>query len=477
MPMHAGQRKWCYSATKKINVLVPSNRWGKTTVIAIKHIHANFYKLGIGQGDMVGWYGVDYRTANIAPQSSNTEACFNYVKQIMTSRFPIPQADGSVKNNECLIKWFYVEERTINTPPFAIYFYNNSHIEFRSTGHDKAESLEGKPYGYISYDEGGRSDHLADEMQAHILGRLTDWNGKLDIPSTPDSNSPSILYHFKLYNRGLTGIDPSVYTQEGSVFDNEFLSRENIMETMLLYGWDPNTKTFRDQLGEQVIYGKFVFSGATIYPADDILEAQSWDKTKYGNLSIRDGMPYVPGHKYIIGIDEAIGSDEIVYTVVDTTDESNYEVVNKVWAKGNAKSPQLHIQDLTDLFFMYNQASNVKISLETWNGSAARFYMDMPRELQRVTKCYGSWQPPKVGKKDKKLFNQQSLHVALRKKLAAKALKFAQNDETLSQQLSIYREDDAKLETDHVFSLALAVFQATDGKPKVTVLQAIDYEW
>lgn len=465
MPLHPGQIKFYRNGKKKINLLLPSNRWGKTLTVAIKHIHKNFYKVGIGMGDMKGWAGVDYRTADIAPASSQTEMCFNYVKQILQGRFPIPQPDGSVKNNECLIRWFLDEKHIINNAPFIIPYTNNSRTEFRSTGSDKGDSLQSKPYGYISYDEGGRSDHLQTEIWGNIIPRLTDWGGELDIPCTPDTNSHSILYHYQLFQKGMTG-DPDVYSQEGSIDDNIFLPKENIEESKRLYKDDP--------LGPQVLYGKFVFSGANIFATDDILAAQT-ESIEYGNKSVVEGMKYLTGHQYMIGIDTSIGSDECVYTVIDVTRLEDFKVVNKVWSKGNAKSPQLHQLDLLTLWDLYNHDNNVKISLETWNGESARFYMDMPKELQRKTKCFGSWQPPGTPKKNRslRLANQASLIVALCKKLAARELHFAMADEKLTQQLSIYREDDGKLETDHVFSLALAVFRATDGKPKVTRIQYV----
>lgn len=466
--MHPGQVMFCKNSTKKINMLLPANRWGKTLVVAIKHIHKNFYKIGIGTGDGDGWLGVDYRTADISPSSSQTEMCFTYIKQILQGRFPIPQPDGSVKNNDCQIKWFLDTKHIINSAPYLIPYTTNARTEFRPTGGDKGDSLQSKPYGYISYDEGGRSGHLETEIWGNILPRLTDWRGELDIPCTPDTDSNSILYHYKLFQRGLTGIDPFVYSQEGSLEQNTFLSAAAKDEQIQLYSGTP--------LEAQVLRGEFVFSGANIFPADDILEAESED-IAYGNKSINEGIPYKSGHQYVVGIDTAIGSDERVYTVVDITNPEMFKVVNKAWCKGNAMSPQLHQMDLLSLWDMYYRGNNVKISLETWNGESARFYMDMPKELQRRTTCFGSWQPPAITDKKKRLSNQQSLIVALRKKLAAHELKYADDDAIMSQQLSIYRLDDDKLETDHVFSLALAVFLATDGKPKVSRVELVTVDW
>src|SRR5688572_2492281 len=73
LPLHPGQIQYLEEAHAKINTLVPSNRWGKTTIDAILHIHANFYKKGLPKGNRAAWLGAAYRTANTAPAASLTE--------------------------------------------------------------------------------------------------------------------------------------------------------------------------------------------------------------------------------------------------------------------------------------------------------------------------------------------------------------------------------------------------------------------
>jgi hypothetical protein len=470
LPLHKGQVKWLRNATKKINLLTPSNRWGKTTVTAPKHIWKNFYKHGVGRGNMKGWYGQKYRTANLSPQSAQVEACFTMVKQIMKGEYPIPQVDGSVRNNECLIKYFYLEDKTQNTAPFRIFFANNSEIEFRSTGQDKGDSIQGRPFGYISYDEGGRSDHLKTEIDDNILPRLADWRGTLDIPSTPDQNSPSIIDHWEMHQKGLDPTNPHYYTQEGSLNENQFLSEEARQEQYALYQGKA--------IAPQVLHGKFVFSGSMVFSAEEIINS------KTEALSIKEEVPYIDGHSYMFSIDTSIGSDERVITVLDDT-FLNWDPWTKQWvgkitqvakraAIGNSMSPQMHQFELLDLYDKYKSPSgnNVKIALETFNGESARFYMDMPRTLQRITTCYGSWQPPVPSDAPKKkqsaarLVKKADIIVALKKALSGRLLERPDDDEEGNKQLQIYKEDDAKIKQDHIISLALGVYFVTDGKPK-----------
>jgi hypothetical protein len=474
MKLHPGQKTFLREGKAKINLLVPCNRWGKTITIAVKQIHKNFYKIGLPTGNAVAHARAEYRTANIAPQSAMTEPAFKAMKAILTSSFPIPQPDGSLKNNECLIGWLYDADKTLNTPPYKIQFTNNSYCEFRTLGADKGDSLQGKPYGYISYDEGGRSDHLESEIWDAVLPRLFDWRGELDIVSTPAFDSQSILYHYKLYQEGLNGV-PGRYTQKGKLDDNIFFSEEQIQEQKDTYNGH--------ELYEQVINGEFVFAGGAYFPYKDILAAI--------DDSLTDGVAHEENHSYKLGTDTAMGQDEMVHMVVDDTrdaegkltPENPMRLVRQVAFKGSSKSPQTQILDFCDLFDSYNREGKARHMLETWNGESGRFYLDLPRHIQRKTRTYGAWLPPGHQKllKDKdgrgtRDVKKAEILIALRKALASGTIKIP-NDSKLVQQLSIYREDDNKLDNDRVIALALAVYLATDGAPKVTKVEYREVIW
>lgn len=438
----------------KVNILVPSNRWAKSTTMAVKHIWKHFYKIGIPSGNQDSWFKADYRTANIAPHSSLVEPVFNYIDQIMTSRYLIRLPNGKTTTNRCMIEWFYLKNKTQASPPMRQFFAYNSYVEHRTIGATAADSLEGKPWGYISYDEGGRSDHLEAEINGTLLARLFDWRGELDIPSTPDMTSASILYHYQLYQDGLIGIN-STYTMEGSLRDNVFFSKDQVDEQYALYENNP--------LRDQVLEGKFVFAGDNIFPAVDIIEAQ--------DISLNDGIRYEEGHTYVISTDTAIGSDEMVHTVLDTT-EKPYRIVRMMACKGNSKSPQVHLNDFLDLVESYCSGSkgNIRYMLETWNGESVRWYKDLPYWLQVKTKCYGAWQPEKRSSDNENKMQAKSsdvkkadLILSLRKLLASKEIRIPKANSKLVQQLSIYREDDRKIPNDRVISLALGTWLATEG--------------
>lgn len=475
MPLHDGQKRYLFEAVKAIDngpdpltrrfLLSCANRWGKSAVIACLQIWYLYYKFGVHAENDENWFKIEYRTANIAPFSSLTEPVFKAMKQIMTSTYPIRDPKGIIRTNNCKIKWFFLEDKTLNTPPFKLFFANNSYIEHLSLMGNKGDSLQGKPYGIITYDEAARSDHLQLEIDDAISGRLLDWIAPLHLLSTPAQDSASLLYYNDLYKEGLVGLNAS-YTQTGSIYENTFMTVAQIAEHERMLANSP--------LKDQVLHGKFIFGTRTIFPGEDILAAE--DET------LDQGEKYKPGHKYVIGVDTAIGSDEMSYTVLDNTTKP-YRLVKEEAVKGNSRSPQMHLNALCNLIDEYREGNNIEMLLETWNGESARFYQDLPPYIQTFTHCYGAWQPNKVRTDNDNPVTSKTaqvkkadLIVTLKKVLADKNLRIPKANQNLVRQLSIYKEDDKKIPTDRVISLSLATWLAEDGsKVKKPVWQSVSW--
>jgi hypothetical protein len=465
MSLHGGQKKYLQEAVKGIPELVGdgeltrryvlscANRWGKSAVISCLQLWFLFYKFGIRTHTDEEWFDIEYRTANIAPFSSLTEPVFMAMKAILTSTYAIRNKEtGMMTTNVCKIEPFYLQEKTINNPPYKLYFANNSYIEHLSLMGGKGDNLQGKPYGLITYDEAPRSDHLQMELDNSILGRLLDWTSPLHLLGTPDQDSNSLLYYNDLYKEGLVGVNAS-YTQEGSIYENDFMTEEQIAEHEKMLDGNP--------LKDQMLHGKFIFGTQTIFPGQDILDAE--------DDGLNDGVRYEEGHKYIVCIDTAIGSDEMVYHVLDVTSKP----YRKVWTeatKGSARSPQMHLNALCNLWDSYRNGENIRGIMETFNGESARFYQDLPPYIQSRMETYGSWQPASHATENKnpiaKKTNQikkSEIIVALKKILAAHELKIPKQDYQLIKQLSIYRENDKGLPTDRVIALCLGIWLAENN--------------
>lgn len=476
MPLHKGQIKYLEQAIKAIPefndgdlirrfVLSCANRWGKSALISCIQLWYLFYKFGI-KAEGSDWFDIEYRTANIAPTSKLTQPVFKAMKAILTSTYPIRDSKtGVTKTNKCKISAWYLDEKTINNPPYKLFFANNSYIEHLSLMGNKGDSLQGLPYGLITYDEAARSDHLQVEIDDSILGRLLDWTGPLHLLSTPSQSSASLLYYKDLYDEGLVGLNQS-YTLTGSIYENDFMTPEQIEKQVTMLADNP--------LKDQMLYGKFIFGNTTIFPGQDIQDALTDE--------LNHGLRYEEGHTYVFGVDTAIGNDEMVYIVLDTT-EKPYKVVWCEAAKGSTRSPQMHLNVLCNLIDSYRNENNLQMALETFNGESARFYEDLPPYIKVFTHTYGSWQPNKLTTENKNRpaartnqVKKADMLIALKKLLAAKELRIPKQGYELVKQLSIYKEDDKNIPTDRVIALALAVWLA-ENKVRNTAPAWVGVDW
>ena len=475
MPLHKGQIKYLREAVKAIEndgplirrfVLSCANRYGKSAMIACLQLWYMFYKHGIKADNDDDWFEIEYRTANIAPTSKLTQPVFKAMRAILTNSYPIRDAQtGLSKTNKCKIRDLYLEEKTINNPPYKIFLANNSYCEHLSLMGNTGDVLQGLPYGIITYDEASRSNHLQIEIDDSILGRLLDWTAPLHLISTPSQSSSSLLYYKQLYDEGLIGLNQS-YTQTGSIYENEFMTPEQIQEQVDMLKDNP--------LAKQMLYGEFIFGTMTIFPGQDIIDAL--------DDSLNDGIRREEGHKYVIGVDTAIGNDEMVYCVLDIT-EKPYRLVWMDAVRGSARSPQMHLNALCNLVDLYRDGPNLKMIVETWNGESARFYEDLPPYIKSFTTTYGSWKPNKnrtdnanpISPKSS-MIKKADILVALKKVLADHNIKLPKQNYELVKQLNIYKEEDKHIPTDRVIALALAVWLAEDtSKVEVPVFTTIEW--
>ena len=270
--------------------------------------------------------------------------------------------------------------------------------------------------------------------------------------STPSQSSLSLLYYKDLYDEGLVGLNQS-YTQTGSIYENEFMTPDQIDKQVTMLEDNP--------LKQQMLEGKFIFGTMTIFAAQDILDSLT--------LDLNDGERYIDGHTYVIGVDTAIGNDEMVYCVLDTT-RKPYRMVWMEAVKGSSRSPQMHLNALCNLVDAYRDGNNMEMVVETFNGESARFYEDLPPYIKGFTHTYGTWQPSKVRTDNDNPMPSRAAQVkkadiliALKKILSAHEVLLPKHNYELIKQLNIYKEEDKRIPTDRVIALALAAWLAEDN--------------
>lgn len=298
------------------NILVPSNRWGKTLITSIKHIWYNFYKKGVrgGPGEKAIFY---CGTLNLSPHSDQLSAGYQYIVDILSSKF-VYTINGITQKNQCLINDFLIGENKIKR---KLIFNNNTFYKAVPTGEDRAASLAGNPYLYISYDECALSLHLQQELPSRIMSRLIDFGGALDLVSTPDVDSPSHQYFFHIAKLGLK-CEEGWWTLVGSIKDNIFLSPEEIKKI------SQSIKSVDPAKYRQVIYGEFITTGKKMF--DSLCIERLWDKKE-------PELPQV-GHRYLISVDWGFADtgDPTVFYVIDYTSYPYYRISYREAIRGGS---------------------------------------------------------------------------------------------------------------------------------------------
>lgn len=293
---HPGQETWLAKSHQNINVLVPGNRWGKSTVIAMKHIHKCMFKVGASPTGKHNWMSMPYETISAAHSADQAEIVFTTARRMLQHPAIAPFV-----------------ARVYETPFPRIKFYNGAVFHCRSA-HDKGKYIDGHAYRYVSIDEAGWIANLKELINGVVLMRLAG-GGELDLIGTPKGYGDLYWY----YNRGQRGVE-GYYSQRGSIFDNPYLPPEDIRRRdELLAHADP-------RLRDQVIYGDFVSLEGMAFTKDQLDNAFDPDMPAHTD--------YIPGHRYVQAWDLGRRTDYTVGITLDITERPyrlvDFQRLNKV---------------------------------------------------------------------------------------------------------------------------------------------------
>lgn len=200
--LHDGQAEYVTNAEATINILATSNRWGKTTTLAVRHIWRCFYKVGAeprylspaGELDLRAYLEERYQTIHTAGLWDTTALVWKDALKIAQA----PRLKPFIK----------ATPRTL--PPY-IEFENGAQWLFRTLG-DNGEGIDGNSFYYISIDEAGWIKQLRRIMNNVAEIRVADVRGCIDIVGT---FKPGVSKDFYAYAR-----QASVHTGRRIGFDH-----------------------------------------------------------------------------------------------------------------------------------------------------------------------------------------------------------------------------------------------------------------
>lgn len=402
---HDGQLDFLHRSVYKENVLHPGNGFGKTTILAGKHL-AYILKHWLD--------GRKYKTLNVAITGEQSEL----VQEEIIDH---------IHESPLLRDWVIDSNSITKFPTPKIKYTNGAMTEFKTTKR-KGESIEGKEYGYISVDEIALERHLEFIRDKILLPRLRAWrDSQMDFSATPKGYTSFYRVTQDIKRKG-------GFVRGGTSYENPFIDHELL---------DYQRSTWSKAKVDQIILGKFIDTAEMMF-------ASRVDKLFNNNLELEE---VEKGHKYLEGWDLARGrkgsiSDQTVGYRIDKF-FAPYRIVKR-WAfqKPWTEKERENILEKTG----NDEGSSIEREIRAAHyASDADVYLDSTGVGDTLWGMVMDIANPvdfRGGRKDVLLDNLQAV-------LDAGMLQSPFIPE-LADEMTIYQREDKNLDTDNVMALAIA---------------------
>jgi hypothetical protein len=263
-PYHGGQRKYHEESNGQVNFLLPGNSWGKTEDIAREALRYAWYKLGPYKPmDFQGWLEQEYKVLVCSYNYNIAQESFNRLVAHHRNR---PEV-------RALIKKITIDD------PVQVELANGAIINWGSLK-DMGKLVEAARRRVIFVDEVGHIPDLSATFDNILFPRTMGVGGVIHLYGTPKAYSDPYL--LEVYEKGRTGGDGFHFSQDGSVFENEFWPQEErdriLNNPRYVTGWrecpeggcdEPHCRDAQHPIvtavGRQVIYGHFVLAGGLFF--------------------------------------------------------------------------------------------------------------------------------------------------------------------------------------------------------------------
>lgn len=477
LPLHPGQIQWIRNSTKKINILRPGNRWGKSFVEAIIHIWHCICKPQLaGLIDSPrDWYDTTYQTLNFGPGYEQAREVLRLARDIVEGRVLIPrslQAQWGKTNQSKLKDWAIIDDKADAQIMPQLFFYTGSKLLGRSYN-DMGSAFKAKSLAFISGDECADIQELWTFTNVTLLPRLVSLRGILHFVGTVQSEGHDYMQMIELAEEDMNLPDwknsGNFYIQKGSMYDNDFLDKREIEQTEAVAD---------EVLRKQIIYGEYVESGNKYFGWDRVTNAID------NNLElINQGGA---GRKYMVSADFAGGdsywADFTVIMVVDYTEEP-YQVVHFWRIKGGDMPIPMQYLKVEEV--CNNFSGRLIIDGSALGGKNAFAFLKHlnPISLQIVPKVKADMLSTLKVAFDggqSKLFRREKgvdIDGKTYDKNPAWGLIRYPNIPELMNELTNYKLDDKKVRNDCVMTLAQAIYwlELRRPKQKFTRMVALDF--
>lgn len=471
--LHGGQIEWMKNSTKRINILRPGNRFGKTVSAAVKHIWHCMCKPKLDGKVLTTdeWYRVEYNTLNFGPTYELGRGALLIARDLVEGNLLLP--DGKT-NNSMLKGWAITEDRADANQMPSITFKTGSKMLGRSMS-EMGAAFKMRKLAYISGDECADVPELWTFTNNTLLMRVVDFDGSIDLVGTPQPEGIDYMRMIEMaeedMRRPTWGLDGIYYTQRGSIYENPYLPVSAIQEIERIA--DPVMK-------QQIINGEYVEVGDKYFGYERIQNAiEEIEQIDAG----------IPGRKYITAVDFAGGESVWAdYTVIETIDytEEPYKLVSFKRFKGGDISIPMQYKLVEETVKAFGSkliidssalgGKNAMAFLSHLNPVSAEFgptrNSTLKAEMLATTKIAFDGGQSKKFRRDRELVEGNWID-----RNPNWGLIKIPNIPALINELTNYKVEDAKIRTDCVMTLIMAIHWIEMRRPKLQVKRAVDVDF
>ena len=472
--LHPGQIEWIRNSTKRVNILRPGNRYGKTFVAAIKHIWHCMCKPRLDGKVLTNneWLRVEYQVLNFGPTYELGRGALQMARDIVQGNILLP----TLQTNHSLLKdWAIVEDRCDAAQLPYLGFITGAKLLGRSYS-EMGAAFKMKGLAFVAGDECADIDELWTFVNNTLLPRVVSFNGTIDLVGTPQPEGHDYMRMIEMAEDDMKRSDYNTvgmfYTQKGRMYDNVYLPKIAIQEVERIA--DPIMR-------EQIINGEYVEIGDKYFGFERIQNAvdPNLQLVEYGE----------PGRLYITSADfaggESVWTDFTVILTLDYTKEP-YTIVNfKRFKGGDVPIPMQYklVEETVKAF-----GSKLIIDSSALGGKNALAFLG---HLNPISQEYGPTKSSTLkadmlatlkiafdgGQSDTMKREREIVDGNWTEKKTAWGLLRIPNLTAIISELQNYKLDDDKVRNDIVMALAMAMFYVERRRPRTIRRRAVDIDF
>lgn len=474
---HEGQVTWLANSNRRVNILRPGNRFGKSFVGAIKHGWHHFTKINIdGMYSTVDeWQRISYDTLNFGPAYEQAREILRLLREMIQGNIFIPdefQDKYGVTNRSLLKDWFIVEDKSEAQALPYLKFMTGGSLLGRSYS-DMGAAFKMKGIAYVSGDEVGDIPELWTFTNGTLLPRIAQYkNSSIDYYGTPQSEGHDYLRMIEMAEEDMARInykeDGMFYVQKGKMTQNPFLDRETVQAIARIS--DPVLK-------RQIVDGEHVQTGDKYFGYERVHHAvdEKLEMTSKG----------FAGNRYVVMVDFAGGesywANFTVIQVIDYTKDP-YRVVYFNRFKGGAVPIPMQYKLVEEVYKAFKEGgtganiADVKLIIDgsALGGKNAKAFL---KHLSPICYELGPKLKAEMLAATKTAFDGGQSEEFKRKIVTLPdgvtqdenpdwGLIRIPNIPAYINELTNYKLDDSKIMTDCVMSLAMGIYYLEMRRPK-----------